>query len=118
ESVRDQLLMEDVQMCRVDRVFHGLKPVAVQLRQRAQPVPAVGACPDIIFWYRRRGLRPEISPVKPRKLLHRISPMLDGQSELAVGRFRRSLQTVTCDVIEPAVIRAGEASLFDSAVGK
>src|SRR4029077_5939861 len=84
ESVGDQLLMKHMQMRRIDGIFHRLQPVAVELWHRAQPVPAVGARPDIIFWYRRRGLRPKIGPVKPRELLHWIGWMLDRERELAL----------------------------------
>src|SRR4029077_6189324 len=118
ESVGDQLLMKHMQMRRIDGVFHRLQPVAVQLRHRAQPVPAVGACPDIIFWYRWYGFRPKIGPVKSCELLHRIGCMLDRERELTPRRFRRSLQAIAFRVIEPAMISACDAAFFDSAVGK
>src|SRR4030095_4685037 len=66
ESVGYQLLMKHMQMRRIDGVFHRLQPVAVELRQRAQPVPAVGARPDIILWNRRRRVAAAGSPGKPR----------------------------------------------------
>src|ERR1051325_645138 len=43
ESVGDELLMEYVEVRSIDRIFHGLKPVTVEPRQRAKPVPAIGA---------------------------------------------------------------------------
>src|SRR4029077_12493522 len=89
-----------------------------ELRHRAQPVPAVGACPDIIFWYRWYGFRPKIGPVKSCELLHRIGCMLDREREHTPRRFRRSLQTIAFRVIEPAMISACDAAFFDSAVGK
>src|SRR5919108_1054647 len=105
-------------MRRVHGIFHRLQPVAVELRQNAQPMPTVSARPDVILGYRRRGLRPEISPVKPGELLHRIGSMFDGKRKFAVPRFRRCLQAVTLRVVEPAVIGTGKTSLLDSAVGK
>src|SRR4030095_2671049 len=94
ESVGDQLLMKHMQMRRIDGVFHRLQPVAVELWQRAPPVPAVGARPDIIFWYRRRGLRPKIRPVKPRQLLDRISFVLYSPAKIAPRRLCRRLRAV------------------------
>src|SRR5262245_27422719 len=44
--------------------------------------------------------------------------MFDGECELAPGRFRRSLQTITFRVVEPAMIGACDPPFFDSAVGK
>ena len=72
ESVGDQFLMENMQMGRVDRVFHRLQPVAVEPRQCSQPMPAIGARPDVVFRYGRHGFRSKVSPKKPGQFLHRI----------------------------------------------
>ena len=58
------------------------------------------------------------APVKAGEFLHRIGLMLHGEREIAPGRFCRSLQTVAFRIIEPAMISAGDAALFDSAVRK
>src|SRR4029077_20939339 len=118
ESVGDQLLMKHMQMRRIDGVFHRLQPVAVELRHRPQPVPAVGARPDIVLWNRRRRLRSEVSPVKPRQLLDRISFVPHSPAKIALRRLRRGFKTITLNIIEPAMIRACNAAFFDSAVGK
>src|SRR5437870_8170221 len=110
--------MQDVQMGSVYGIFHDLKPVAIQGRQSANPPPAVGSRPDVVFrnhWSRRQ---PKIAPVKADEFLHRIGLMLHGKREIAPSRFCRSLETVAFRIIEPAMISAGDAALFDCAVGK
>src|SRR5687768_2020491 len=64
ESVGNQLLMENMQMRGVDGIFHRLQPVAVELWQRAQPMPAIRARPHVVFGNDRHRLRSEISPIK------------------------------------------------------
>src|SRR5688572_30669653 len=114
KAVGDKLLMQNVQVGRVHGIFHRLKPVAIQLRQRAQPVPAIGARPDIVFWNCRRRVRSEVSPVKPRQLFDRISCVLHSPAKVALRRLSRGFKTIAVNIVEPAMISAGNAPLLDS----
>src|SRR5688500_1169131 len=118
ESIGDQFLMENMQMSRVDGIFHRLQPIAVELRQSAQPVPAVGARPDIVLGYFRRGQRPHVGPVKAGKFSHRIGLLFDSETKFTVSRLRGRLKAVAFDIIEPAVIGAGETALFGATIGE
>src|ERR1041385_6595386 len=78
----------------------------------------VGAEERVVARQRGRGKRSEVSPNEVEMLLNRIGGLLDGAVEVAAGGLRRTLEAVAFDIVEPAVIRAGDAALFDAAVGK
>src|SRR3954451_7341329 len=103
-------------MRRVDRILHCLKPVAIELRQGAQPVPAVGARPDIVLWNCRRRLRAEVSPVKSRQLLDRISLVLYRSAKTALSWQTRYLKTITLRIVKPTMIGASNAAFLDAAI--
>ena len=77
---------------------------------------AVGARPHVIFRDRWRRQRPHVRPVEADPLLDRISLDLHGEMELAVSGLGRRLQAISSRVVEPAVVRAGDAALLDASV--
>jgi hypothetical protein len=93
-----------------------LKPIAVELRLDEYFSIAVFSEPNIEIGYKRRGLRAEVCPVKTYQFLYRIGFLLYSQMKLALRRLGRSFKTITLSVIKPAMIRAGNAALFDATV--
>src|SRR5512144_30441 len=116
EAIGYQFLMEDMQVRRVDRIFHRLQPIAVELRQSAKPMPPVGSRPNIVFRNNRCWLWSEIGPVQSRQFLHWISLLLHRKAEATAGWLRGSFQAIAFRVIKPAVIRARDAARFDSTI--
>src|SRR5262245_18130966 len=51
-------------------------------------------------------------------LLHGIGSVLHCQVKFAIGRLRRTFKTISCRVVEPAMISAGDATLFYSATNQ
>ena len=105
-------------MRRVDGIFHRLQPIAVELRQGAQPVPSIGARPDIVLGHFRRRQRSHIGPIKAGEFFYRIGLVLDRKAKFAFRRFRRGFKTITFGIEKPAMVRAGDAALFDAPVGE
>src|SRR5678816_914325 len=94
ETIGYQLLMEDMQVRRVDGIFHRLQPIAVELWQSAQPMPAVGSCPNVVLRNNGRRLRPQIGPIQTRQFLHWISFLLHREAKVTSGGLRRSFQAI------------------------
>src|SRR6185436_4293306 len=88
ETIGHELLMEDMQVRRVDGIFHRLQPIAVELRQSAQPMPAVGSRPDVVLRDKRRRLRSQIGPIQTCQFLHWISFLLHRKAKVTSGGLR------------------------------
>src|SRR6185436_10500777 len=59
---------------------------------------------------------PQVGPVQPEILPHLVGPGPNRVMELAALGLGRAFQYVAVDVVEPAVVGAGDAPLLDSAV--
>src|SRR4029077_9010215 len=105
-------------MGRIDRVFHRLKPVRVQKRIDDYFSSSILSGPHVVFGYEGSWLRAHIGPVKPDKLLDRISLVLHRQIEPALPWLRRALEAISFAVVEPAVISTSDPSFFHPAVEK
>ena len=81
-----------------------------------EPARAILPNPHVIAGDHRRGERAEVRPVQPDVRSHRIGAHLHREVETAARRLGRALQAVALRVVEPAVVGASDAALFDPAV--
>src|ERR1051325_10133609 len=102
----------------IDGILHRLEPVTVEARMDDDFAVAVAAEKRVVMRQCGRGKRPKIGPDEIQMLLNRIGGLLDGAVKVAAGGVRRTSEAVAFEVVKPAVIAAGDAALFDAAVGK
>jgi hypothetical protein len=95
-----------------------LKPIAVELGLDKDFSISIFSKPHIEIGYERYGFRAKIRPVKAHELLYRIRLLFYGEVKLAFARFGWRLQAIPLRVKKPAVVRAGDASLFHAPIGK
>src|SRR4029077_636088 len=110
--------MENLQVRGIDGVLHRLKPVAVDDRIDRDSSPAVLSRPDVEFRNERGGRGSHVCPVKSEVSFDRVGLLLDREMKFTSRWFRGTLQAIAVHVVEPAMIGAGESSLFDPAVGE
>src|SRR6266567_6959177 len=104
--------MKDLEMGRIARVLHRLEVVAIDLAAKLQrPVP-VPAHENVVARKSRRWERAEVGPVKADYSLNRVGPLTYGEVQVAAHRLGRCLQAIALRIVEPAVVRAGDAPLF------
>src|ERR1044071_4714872 len=102
----------------IDGILHRLEPVTVEARMDDDLAVTVGPEERVVARQRGRGKRAEVSPNEVEMLLNRVSGLFDGAVKVAAGGLRRTFEAVAFEVVKPAVIAAGDAALFDAAVGK
>src|ERR1051326_237361 len=102
----------------IDGILHRLEPVTVEARMDDDFAVAVAAEKRVVMRQCGRGKRPKIGPDEIQMLLNRIGGLLDGAVKVAAGGLRRTFEAVAFEVVKPAMIAAGDAALFDAAVGK
>src|SRR5262245_30658060 len=88
-AIVSRLLVENLQMRRVDGILHRLEPVAVELwlnKDFSCPVPAR---PNIVLWHHRQRRRAHVGPIQPDEFLYRVSPLSHGEPKFALRRLRR-----------------------------
>src|ERR1043165_2422665 len=76
---------------------------------------AVLAREEIVARQERRGIGSEIGEDEAADLLRLVGRMLDAVFERAAFGLRRLLDTFAGKIVEPAVIAAAEAAVFDTA---
>src|SRR5262249_14245679 len=113
-----KFLMQYLQMRGVDGILHRLEPIAVEARMDDDFAMPVAAKERIVVRQNRGGQRPEVRPDEVQMLLDGIRRLLHSLMEIAAGGLRRTFEALPFKVVEPAVIRAGDAALLDAAVGK
>jgi hypothetical protein len=110
------VLMQDLQVSRIDGIFHRLKPIAVELRLNEYFSVAVLPHPNIVFRNQRRRLGAHIGPVQACQALYRIGFLLYGQAKFAASGLRRTFKAIALSIVQPAVVRARNPALLDAAI--
>src|SRR5262245_50137813 len=101
-------------MSLVDGILGALQPIAI-FRAGADDPFAVIFEEQIIARQERRGIGANIGKDKTSKLFGFERRMADAIFECAVGGFGGLLQAAAAHVVEPAMIAAADAAIFDAA---
>lgn len=110
-----ELLMQNLQVCRVHRVLHRLQPVAIESRMHMD-LPAPIPPPQCVEGReQRRRIRSHVCPDEPEEALYGVGRMLDAFDNRVVA-LRRRFQNVPFAVVEPAVVGAGDPPHFHASV--
>jgi len=102
------------------------KAIVERLKELKPPIRRIGitglgavlARPDVEFRNERGGRGSHVCPVKSEVSFDRVGLLLHREMKFTSDRFRGTLQAIAVHVVEPAMISAGESSLFDPAVGE
>jgi hypothetical protein len=77
---------------------------------------AVPAKKSIVMGHHRSGGGTHVGPNQGEVLLDRVRFVFDREMKLAAGGLCRALEAVAVHVIDPTVVRARDAALFDSPI--
>src|SRR5262245_28757294 len=104
--------MEPFEVMLVNAVLDGLQKIAVDDAGRPG-AHAVFPNQNIPSRQQRRGLRADIRENDSGQLLRLVGFLANAVLECAFGRLSRHLQNFSVHVVEPAVITAAQAAVFD-----
>src|SRR6266540_4051273 len=111
--------MEIVSMCWIDRVLHGLEPIALQHFTDIDFLDAISADQNIPFgqigFFFRRS---HVSEQQPAELNHGVSGMLDFVFVSSLGIFEGLLDAFAAGVVLPTVVGTADAVFLDEAIIK
>src|SRR4029453_8182576 len=109
--------MEKRDMARIQVTFIGLEIVALVKNFSDQPVSR-RRIQGLVSRQKRRFPGTHIGKDEPADFLARISEMMNLMSKLFVRRLTGLFQTISMNVIEPAVVKTTKSPIFDSAVAQ
>ena len=104
-------------MARIQVAFIGLEIVALVKNFSDQPVSWRGI-QGFVSRQKRRFPGTHIGKYEPAHLLARISRMVDLVSKVLARSLTRLFQTVSMNVIEPAVVKTTKSPIFDAAIAQ
>src|SRR6266571_7401101 len=113
-----RMAVQPVEVRRVYRVFHRLKPVTINHRINHDPASPLFPREDIPAGQHRPRLRSKISEQQPAEFFYRIGRVFDAIFESAPRWLGGLLETSSAIIKFPAVIRAADSLLFHAAKGK
>src|SRR5579884_3089981 len=116
-AAADVLLVQDLEVRRIDGVLHRLEPIAGELRVHGDLAAAAARDEGVVVGDHGRRQRAEVGPVHADELLYRVGGLLHVLDDGVVA-LRWGLEDVAAGVVEPAVVGAGDAPLLDAAVAE
>ena len=102
-------------MARIQVAFIGLEIVTLVKNFSDQPVSR-GGVQRLVSRQKRRFPGTHIGKDVPANFLARIGRMADLVSKVLARRLTGLFQTISMNVIEPAVVKTTKSPIFDSAV--